>query len=404
MNPRLTLLQDYPFERMLALKQGSSGARKYDHVALSIGEPKHPPADFIVDLLDDRSQLTTDLGIYPTTRGTQELRQSISTWLMRRFGANVDPDSGILPVSGTREAVFSFGQAVLSGASGSLGILPNPFYQIYEGAVLLGGASPYYVNAEPDNGYLADYRSIPTAIWQRCELLFLCSPGNPTGRVIDSVTLFWLIEQAQRHNFVIAADECYSEIYLDESAPPTGLLQAAAQAGLDDFNNCVVFHSLSKRSNLPGLRSGFVAGDAQILDQYFQYRTYQGCALPMHVQRASSAAWSDESHVIANRMAYAEKFACVSPILREAFSFDDPAGGFYHWLNVEGDDARFALELFKSQNITVLPGSFLSREAHGRNPGAGHIRVAWVAQLADCQAAARRLVDWTLNVRLSEEA
>jgi N-succinyldiaminopimelate aminotransferase len=297
-------------------------------------------------------------------------------------------------VAGTREALFSFAQAVLSGKPGAAAILPNPFYQIYEGAVLLRGAEPWFVNCTPANGYRPDYRAIPESVWARCELLFLCSPGNPTGTTLDRETLVWLLEQSERHGFVIAADECYSEIYLDESQPPLGLLEAAAASGRTDFRNCVVFHSLSKRSNLPGLRSGFVAGDARVLADYFSYRTYEGCALPNHVQEASAAAWRDEAHVVANRAAYRAKFDAVEPILGAALELQRPEGGFYHWIPTPGDDQAFARALFEARNITVLPGTYLGREAHGVNPGCNHVRVAWVAPLAHCIDAARAIAEW----------
>jgi len=394
MNPNLDSLHLYPFERIAALKHGVTGNPAFEHVSLSIGEPKHPPPPFIVDMLTEPAQLRADLATYPATRGSAELREAIASWLGRRFEAQLDPESQILPVAGTREALFSFAQAVLSGRPEAIAVLPNPFYQIYEGAALLGNATPYYVNCDRDNGYQPDYLSIPDSVWERCEIVYLCSPGNPTGRTLSEQTLAWLFEQAERFDFVLAADECYCEIYLNEGLPPVGLLQAAQRLGRDDFRRCVVFHSLSKRSNLPGLRSGFVAGDAAVLGAYFKYRTYQGCALPAHTQRASTAAWLDEDHVVKNRAAYRSKFAAVTPILREAFQVDDPDGGFYHWLYVDTDDQAFARSLFGACNITVLPGSFLGRAAAGHNPGSKHIRVAWVAPQSDCVAAARRMVDW----------
>jgi N-succinyldiaminopimelate aminotransferase len=381
------------------LKGDVPGNPNHDHVALSIGEPRHPAPDFIVRELIDPTRLEQDLITYPGTRGTSALREAIATWLSQRFNAVTNPERQILPVSGTREALFSFGQAVLGAKQDSVGILPNPFYQIYEGSILLGGAEPYFVNTDAQNHFVPDYRSIPEAIWRRCELLYLCSPGNPTGMSLDRETLLWLMEQADRFDFVIAADECYSEIYLNEGQPPLGLLQVAAEIGRIDFDRCVVFHSLSKRSNLPGLRSGFVAGDAKILDAYFQYRTYEGCALGAHVQRASTLAWGDETHVEENRARYQEKFKLLTPLLAEAFSFRQPHGGFYHWLDVGCDDQAFTLGLFKAENITVLPGSFLSRHAHGSNPGSGYVRVAWVAPLEDCRDAAQRLVAWTVAGR-----
>jgi N-succinyldiaminopimelate aminotransferase len=394
-NPRLDALEVYPFERMAALKGATVGNPDYPHITLGIGEPRHAPAEFLVSALADKEALRGDLTAYPATRGSEELRLAIANWLRRRFGVAADPDNQILPVSGTREALFSFGQTILGGKPESIGVLPNPFYQIYEGAILLGGGTPYFAATDVDNDFLPDYHNIPDAIWSRCELLYFCSPGNPTGRCLDRQTLAWLLDQADRHDFVIAADECYSEIYPDESNPPPGLLEVAAATGRDDFSRCVVFHSLSKRSNLPGLRSGFVAGDGDILQRYYQYRTYEGCALGNHVQRVSALAWSDEPHVVANRNLYRKKFEAVTPLLARGFSFQPPDGGFYHWLDVEGDDQAFALDLFKAQNITVLPGSFLGREVGGRNPGSGYVRVAWVAEPDACVDAARRMTDWS---------
>ncbi len=394
MNPLLARLEAYPFERMNALKGDCAGNPAHPHLALSIGEPKHPPPAFVVDALCQSEALSADLATYPATRGSLDLRQSVANWVGKRFQATIDPETQVLPVSGTREALFSFAQAVFGDKSDPVGLLPNPFYQIYEGAILLAGAEPYFLNTTRENGFLPDYAAIPDSIWSRCELLYLCSPANPTGASLDQHTLTWLIAQADRHDFVIAADECYSEIYPHEDKPPVGLLQAAAGMGRDDFARCVVFHSLSKRSNLPGLRSGFVAGDARILADYFQYRTYEGCALPAQVQRVSALAWADEAHVIDNRATYREKFAALTPILESAFELQQPDGGFYHWLDVGEDDQTFTLDLFREENITVLPGSFLSRTAHGDNPGAGFVRVAWVAPLSRCVDAAERLTRW----------
>jgi len=394
MNPLLERLKLYPFERLNTLKAGVTGSPGHPHVALSIGEPKHPPPGFLINALADRDALARDLAGYPATRGSDELRAAIADWVSARFGARLDPSSQVLPVAGTREALFSFGQAVLGSKPDGVGILPNPFYQIYEGAVLLAGRTPYFVNTTAETGYLPDYRAVPESVWSRCELLYLCSPGNPTGQCADRETLAWLLDQADRHDFIIAADECYSELYPDETRPPLGLLQVAAENGRSGFERCVVFHSLSKRSNLPGLRSGFVAGDARVLADYYQYRTYEGCALGAHVQRVSTLAWSDEAHVIENRALYRRKFEALNPILRQVFEFAEPEGGFYHWLDVGEDDETFTRALFEAENITVLPGSYLSRDAHGRNPGSGFVRVAWVAPFDDCIDAARRLASW----------
>jgi N-succinyldiaminopimelate aminotransferase len=387
-------LEAYPFERMNALKAGTNGNPDHPHVALSIGEPKHPPPGFVIDALTDRDRLIEDIAAYPATRGGEELRTAIAAWLEKRFAVPMDAESGVLPVAGTREALFSFGQAVMGEKPDPVCILPNPFYQIYEGAALLAGAEPWFANTDEANDFLPDFRAIPESVWRRCELVYVCSPGNPTGRCMDRDSLNWLLDQADRYDFVVAADECYSEIYPDESDPPASLLQVARDSGRTGYERCVVFHSLSKRSSLPGLRSGFVAGDRRILDAYFAYRTYEGCALGNHVQRASALAWSDEEHVVANRALYRAKFEAVTPILETAFSAMAPEGGFYHWLPVGGDDCAFTLELFKAENITVLPGSFLGRSAGGTNPGAGYVRVAWVAGLAECVDAAERLSAW----------
>ncbi len=394
MNPYLDRLLAYPFERLGALKSGIQPPAGCPSVMLSIGEPKHPPPAFVVSMLSDGDALAKDLATYPATRGSDDLRAAIAAWVRRRFDAEVDPALQVLPVAGTREALFSFAQAVLSGRSGSTVVLPNPFYQIYEGATLLRGAEPYFVNCSEATAHRPDFRAVPEAVWRHCELLYLCSPGNPTGMTEDLETLSWLLEQADRHDFVIAADECYSEIYFDEAAPPVGLLQAAAATGRTDFRRCVAFHSLSKRSNLPGLRSGFVAGDGAILADYYRYRTYEGCALPNHVQRVSAAAWQDEDHVIENRAAYRRKFAAVTPILRPVLEFPDPHGAFYHWITTPGDDETFARELYAARNITVLPGTYLGRDAHGINPGKGHVRIACVAPEQDCVRAAEAIAEW----------
>jgi N-succinyldiaminopimelate aminotransferase len=394
MNPHIEQLLPYPFERLNALKSGITPDPAYPAVMLSIGEPKHPPPDFVVSLLTNADRLRTDLAAYPATRGSDDLRRAIAGWLQRRFGVSADPETQILPVSGTREALFSFAQATLSGYPGSLAVLPNPFYQIYEGAALLRGANIHFVNCGPETDYQPDYRAVPSAVWERCELLTICSPGNPTGRTLPLQELTWLIDQADRYDFIIAADECYSEIYSDEAAPPAGLLEAAAQTGRHAYQRCVVFHSLSKRSNLPGLRSGFVAGDARVLADYFKYRTYHGCAMPNHVQAASAAAWDDEEHVIANRAEYRRKFASVTRVLHDVLPLNTPQGGFYHWVATPEDDQIFAQQLFAARNITVLPGSFLARESQGRNPGRNHVRIAWVAPAEQCVAAAEQIASW----------
>ena len=395
MNPLLDTLLAYPFERLNALKAGVEPAARGPHVPLEIGEPKHAPPDFVIEVLRDANTLASGLTAYPPTRGGAALRTAVAAWLRQRYGARVDADRQILPVSGTREALFSFGQAVLSGAGSARVVLPNPFYQIYEGATLLRGAAPYYAPCAA-NG-VPDFDQIDDRVWQTTELVYICSPGNPTGAVIGISELEELIERAHRFDFVIASDECYSEIYRDEAAPPVGLLQAAAAMGNTEFRRCVAFNSLSKRSNLPGLRSGFAAGDADIIERYYLYRTYHGCAMPEHVQLASALAWGDETHVRANRARYREKFEVTQPILAEAMAVDMPEASFYLWPRTPVDDETFARELYATENITVMPGSYLGRMHAGVNPGTDHIRIALVDELGACAEAVRRIRDFALR-------
>ena len=389
MNPWLDALLPYPFERLDALKRGIVPATEAPHAALQIGEPKHAPPAFVLEALADGDILRMGIGTYPPTRGGAPLRAAIAAWLGRRFGARVDPETQVLPVNGTREALFSFGQAVLSGTPSARVLLPNPCYQTYEGAALLRGAQPGYVPCGHDG--LPDFDAIDDATWRATELVYTCSPGNPTGAVLPETALRRLIERAHRFDFVIAADECYSEIYRAEDAPPAGLLQAAAAMGLDDFHRCMVFHSLSKRSNLPGLRSGFVAGDAAVIERYFLYRTYHGCAMPAHVQAASALAWGDEAHVRANRAAYRAKFDATLSILADVLPVEAPEAAFYLWPAVPGGDETFARELFAAQNVTVMPGSYLGRGDGAANPGAGRVRIALVGETDACVDAARRI-------------
>ena len=397
MNPRLGQLHDYPFERLAALLDGISPAARWPHVSLSIGEPKHEPPAAVVEFLADHQRLSKGLGTYPATRGIPELREAVCAWLKRRFGVELDPERGVLPVSGTREALFSFAQAAVGAKPDPVVMLPNPFYQIYEGAAILSGAVPHYLNADGANGYQPDFESVPDALWARTEVLYLCSPNNPTGKVVPAATQRWLIEQAHRFDFVIAADECYSEIYLDESHPPTGLLRESDALGNPGYARCIVFHSLSKRSSLPGLRSGFVAGDAKALARYYQHRTYQGAALAVHVQQASALAWRDEDHVRQNRTLYRAKFEAAAPLLNTVFDVRQPEGGFYFWVPTEEDDRQFARALYRDLNIRVLPGSFLGRETETGNPGSHHVRIALVAPEAECVESIKRLVDWRLS-------
>jgi N-succinyldiaminopimelate aminotransferase len=367
---------------------------------LSIGEPKHTPPSFVIDTLRDH---LTDLGSYPATRGLLELRAAAARWMERRFGlrANaVDADAQVLPVTGTREALFACVQAVVDSrrpGSTPLVLMPNSGYQIYEGAALLAGAEPYYLNTTAANGFLPDLQAVPESVWKRCQLLFLCSPANPVGAVMNTEYLRRALRFADKYGFVIASDECYADIYDDESAPPPSLLSAAASMARHDFARCLSFHSLSKRSSLPGLRSGFVAGDAGLIKPFLLYRTYHGCAMPIPTQRASIAAWNDDAHVAANRALYRRKFDRVLPILAPALTVDRPAGGFYLWLHVGGDDEAFTAGLFAQQNVTVVPGSYLARRTADGNPGAGYVRISLVASEEDCVQAAQRIREFILS-------
>jgi N-succinyldiaminopimelate aminotransferase len=342
------------------------------------------------------------LSTYPTTAGSNELRHAIATWLDKRFqlDGHINALTQVLPVNGTREALFAFAQAVIDRSqSAPLIVMPNPFYQIYEGAALLAGAEPHYLNCEASNGFIPDFDAVSDATWQRCQLLYLCSPGNPTGAVIDQATLTKLIELAHQHDFIIASDECYSEIYHDEANPPVGLLEAAHAAGYTDLSRCVVFHSLSKRSNAPGLRSGFVAGDAGILKQFLRYRTYHGCSMPPATQAASISAWNDEDHVAHNRELYREKFDAVLEILSPIMEVEMPEASFYLWVKTPIADTEFARLLFEQENVTVLPGSYLGRDTATGNPGANRIRMALVAPLEECIDAAKRIRSLIENLK-----
>ncbi|WP_250462014.1 succinyldiaminopimelate transaminase [Microbulbifer litoralis] len=385
MNPNIEKLQPYPFTKLAALKEGLEPADK-PHIALSIGEPKHAPPDFVRDeLIDNLGRLAS----YPATKGIDPLREAIARWLCERFRLDaVCADSQVLPVNGTREALFAFAQAVVS--PGARVLMPNPFYQIYEGAALLAGGIPHFINCSADTGFKPDFDSVPESAWRDCELLYICTPGNPTGALLETEDLKALIALADRYDFTIASDECYSELYFDEQNPPPGLLQACEELGRGDYRRCVVFHSLSKRSNLPGLRSGFVAGDAQILEKFLLYRTYHGCAMPVPSQFASVAAWQNEQHVRHNRALYRDKFAAVLDILDGCLDVRQPQASFYLWPRV-GDGETFARELFRQQHITVLPGGFLARDAEGINPGSEYVRMALVATQQECVEAAKRI-------------
>jgi N-succinyldiaminopimelate aminotransferase len=392
MNKDLSLLHRYPFEKLAELKQGLQPPKHLDHIALSIGEPRHPAPQFVIEnLIAHLHQLSN----YPSTRGKQELREAIATWISKRFTIKqslVDPEINLLPVSGTREALFAIAQAVIDRSSDRpLVLMPNPFYQIYEGAALLAGATPRYLDCLPENNFLPDLDQIGADEWSRCQLIYICTPANPSGAVMSAEYLRRLIELADRYDFVIASDECYSEIYFDENTPPPGLLGVAAAMGNDSFDRCLAFHSLSKRSNLPGLRSGFVAGDARILEKFLLYRTYHGCALPSATQTASTAAWSDETHVVENRARYRQKFEQVLALLSDTLAPQKPQAGFYLWANTPVSDTEFAQRLYAEQNVTVLPGRFLSRDHNGSNPGENRVRMALVAPLDECLDAAQRI-------------
>lgn len=394
MNPRLAKLQPYPFEKLRVLLSDIKGNPNKTPIALSIGEPKHESPAFVKQALIDNID---KLAVYPTTAGLLALRQAMASWVEKRFAVPtgwVTPEKHILPVNGTREALFSFTQAFIDNTKDALVVSPNPFYQIYEGAALLAGAEPHYLPCLAENGFNPDFEAVKPETWQRCQILFLCSPGNPTGALVPMATLKKLIQLADTYNFIIAADECYSELYFDENNPPAGLLTACAELGRNDFDKCVVFHSLSKRSNLPGLRSGFVAGDAKILQQYLLYRTYHGCAMPEQTQYASIAAWQDEQHVIANRELYRAKYAAVLEILAPVMDIQKPDGGFYLWPQTPIADTEFTKQLLAQQNVLVVPGSYLSREVAGFNPGANRIRMALVAPLAECVEAAHRIKEF----------
>ena len=396
MKPELAALHPYPFEKIRQLKEGITPPQALSPILLSIGEPKHTPPSFVLDTLKDS---LGEISAYPSTKGNSQIRIAIADWLTQRFqlAANsLDPEHHVLPVNGTREALFAFAQVVVDSRKADPAVLmPNPFYQIYEGATLLAGATPVYLNCNAENNYLPDYTQVDEATWQRCQLLYLCTPGNPCGTVYDLDQLIELIKLADRYDFIIASDECYSEIYLDENTPPPGLLQACQNMGRNDYQRCVVFHSLSKRSNLPGLRSGFVAGDQHVLAAFLKYRTYHGSAMPLPTQLASAAAWSDEQHVQDNRQLYRIKFEAVSDILGDVIPIEVPPAGFYLWLNTPIDDIEFAQRLYAQQNITVLPGQFLSRSTPthdaSHNPGQNRVRIALVANEAECIDAAQRI-------------
>ncbi|HVS78112.1 MAG TPA: succinyldiaminopimelate transaminase, partial [Steroidobacteraceae bacterium] len=381
-------------ERLARLKAGVSAPAGLEPIDMWIGEPRHePPASVLATLRESLHRL----GTYPATAGLPELRSACARWLERRYrlpGGSVDPATMVLPVNGTREALFAFVQAAVDSRGDPLVLMPNPFYQIYEGAALLAGARPHFLATTAANGYTPDLDAVPESVWRRCQVLFLCSPGNPTGKVLPLEFLRRALALAERHDFVIAADECYTEIYLDERSPPPGLLEAALAAGHERFQRCVVFHSLSKRSSVPGLRSGFVCGDPGIISRFLLYRTYHGSAMPVPTQLASVTAWQDEEHAVRNRELYREKVERVLPILAPCLDVQKPDGAFYLWPDVRGDDERFVRELYASQAVTVLPGSYLARPGADGNPGAGRVRISLVPPLEQCVEAAERIRDF----------
>ena len=399
MNPKLSLLQPYPFERLRQLFAGVVPNPALRPISLGIGEPKHATPQLLKDAL--AAALDTGLTGYPATAGEPALREACAGWLQRRYGVSVNPATQVLPVNGSREALFAFAQTVLDPTQpGATLAFPNPFYQIYEGAALLGGATPYYVPSLPSRNFAVDWASVPDAVWRQTQMIFVCSPGNPTGAVMPLEEWATLFELSDRHGFVIASDECYSEIYFRDE-PPLGGLEAALKLGRNDFRNLMMFTSLSKRSNVPGLRSGFVAGDAALIKAFLLYRTYHGGAMSPAVQAASVAAWNDEAHVVDNRRLYREKFAQVTPILAEVLEVALPDAAFYLWAGVPerfkahtpglSADEAFARALLLQYNVTVLPGSYLARESQGFNPGAGRVRMALVAETAECLEAAERI-------------
>ncbi len=402
MNSRLASLQRYPFERLADLVKGVTPPANKSPIRMSVGEPQHAAPRFVLEALTANLK---GLSNYPTTKGTAELRGAIANWATRRFKLNkikLDPERHVLPVAGTREALFSIAQAVIDRkehAAQPVVISPNPFYQIYEGATLLAGARCFLLKTVEENNYRMDFARVPADVWPQVQLVYICSPGNPTGKVMDRDELAWLIELAGKHDFIIASDECYSEIYFDDAKPPVGLLQVANAMGIENYKRCLVFHSLSKRSNLPGLRSGFVAGDGEVIAQYLQYRTYHGCALPPPTQAASIAAWSDEAHVAENRALYRKKFDAVLKILAPVLDVKKPEAGFYLWPKLPQDDETFTRELYARENVLALPGSYLSRATPGGNPGANRVRLALVAGYDECIEAAQRMRNYVESLK-----
>ena len=396
MNPDLDKLQSYPFQKLSALLEGATPNPGLSPISLYIGEPKHPTPEFITQSLIDS---LAGMASYPLTAGQPELRAAITKWMRHRYQVNMNPDTQVIPVNGSREALFAFAQAVIDPRQADpVVVCPNPFYQIYEGAALLARATPYFLNSLPQNRYAANLNELPDAVWKRTQLIFTCSPGNPTGAVMSLAEWKALFELSDQYGFIIASDECYSEIYFEEGKPPLGALDAARQLGRDSFERLVMFSSLSKRSNVPGMRSGFVAGNTAIIQKYLLYRTYHGCAMSGPVQVASTTAWGDEKHVVENRHLYREKFETALSILKPVCEVTLPDAAFYLWLPTTISDTEFARRLYIEKNVSVLPGSYLAREAQGINPGTNRVRVALVSSVEECAESARRIRDFIIKL------
>lgn len=403
-NPHLDKLQPYPFEKLRQLFAGVTPNAAYSPISLGIGEPKHPTPAFIEKAL---THAIAGLANYPSTVGAEPLRAAIAGWLERRYGLPaLDPATMVLPVNGSREALFAIAQCMVDGSkTDALVMCPNPFYQIYEGAAYLAGATPYFVNSDPARNFAPDFGNVPGSVWPHVQLLYVCSPGNPTGATLSLDDWRALFELSDRFGFLIAADECYSEIYTG-ATPPLGALEAAHQLGRSrgeqPYRNLIVFSSLSKRSNVPGMRSGFVAGDPVAMKKFLLYRTYCGGAMSPPVQTASIAAWNDEQHVQDNRALYKEKFSLITPLLKGVMDVELPDAGFYLWADVRRtglSDTDFARRLYADYNVTVLPGSYLARDAHGQNPGQGRIRMALVAGVDEGLEAANRIVQFCQGLK-----
>lgn len=398
MNPRLATLHSYPFEKLRRLLAGLQPPEGQAPIDLSIGEPKHPTPPLVIEAM---KTALDGLASYPPTKGDPELRRAMAAWIARRYGiAAPDADTQILPVQGSREALFAFAQTVVDAPRDAIVICPNPFYQIYEGAALLAGAQPWYLNADAQRGHGYDWDAIPHDVLARCQLLYICSPGNPAGNVLSLDDWRRLFELSDEHGFVIAADECYSEIYFDEGRPPLGALEAAVRLGRNDFRRLASFSSLSKRSSLPGLRSGYVAGDAAILERFLLYRTYHGSAMSRVTAKASIAAWNDEAHVVENRRLYREKFDAVLPVLAPVLNVERPQAAFFLWAPTLYEDTAFVRDLYAATGVTALPGSFLARESQGINPGHQHMRIALVTPQEQCIEAARRIAGFCASSSL----